>query len=366
MEHCSVLIAGAGPAGAMAAKYAGTGGRVLVVDKDDLSDPAREKCCGGLLNEKAQETISALGLAVPGGVLASPQVFVIRAIDLDNRMERYYPKHYINIRRGAFDRYLRKEAEKNAAVEFAEKTTLVDFTVRPDGVEAVLRSENGKCTTVQADYLVGADGAGSMVRRTLEEKLAGPDEPQYPIRSYVALQRRYKAKEELPYHIALFDQNVTDYYSWVIPKDGELLCGSALPADKEARSRFGKFIAQLEKAGVPLGEPVGEQGCRMFRPYGPESVHTGAGRVFLAGEAAGFVSPSSEEGISYALRSGSRLGKALAAAASPDEAAGKYRLSMAKEIAGMAVRHIKGKIMYGPTLRGLVFKTGALSIRREP
>ena len=366
MEHYSVLIAGAGPAGSMAARYADLPGRVLVVDKDDLQDPSLEKCCGGLLNEKAQETLSALGLCVPGDVLASPQVFVIRAIDLDNRKERYYPKHYVNIRRGAFDRYLRKEAGKNPAVEFAGKTTLADFTPHPDGVEAVLRKEDGSLVTVTADYLVGADGAGSFVRRALQEKLAGPDEPDYPIRRYVALQRRYKTEEELPYFIALFDQNVTDYYSWVIPKDGFLLCGSALPSDKEARKRFERFIEDLKEAGVPLGEPVSEQGCRMFRPYGPESVHTGRGRVFLAGEAAGFVSPSSEEGISYALKSGSRLGKALSEAKSPDEAAGRYRRSMACEIGGMAVRHIKGKIMYGPTLRGLVFRTGALSIRRQP
>jgi len=52
-------------------------------------------------------------------------------------------------------------------------------------------------------------------------------------------------------------------------------------------------------------------------------VVTGSGRVLLAGEAGGFMSPTSGEGISYALSSGRAAGEAVAAHG-PDDALRSY------------------------------------------
>lgn len=368
-DQYDILIVGAGPAGCMLAREAGRTRRVLLVEARACRLPAgsgKGKNCGGLLNEEAQKALASFGIALPAKVLESPQVFAIRAIDFDNGLERFYPKKYINIDREAFDRFLLEGALARPGVELADRTVVRSIEPAGDHVTVQLKHEDGTATQVQAECLVGADGAASMVRRTLETRLSGPDEPAYPIRRYAALQQWFEVKEELPYYAAFFDQKVTDYYSWMIPKRGRLILGSALPEGEGARKRFERLKEEVIRAGFPIdSKPVAEAGCLMLRPYGPESVNLGKGRVFLTGEAAGLISPSSEEGISYAIRSGHALGMLLADAGPSQE----LRRAYEKVIRGMSldliVKNLKSKIMYQPLPRGLVFRTGALSIRRQ-
>ena len=71
-----------------------------------------------------------------------------------------------------------------------------------------------------------------------------------------------------------------------------------------------------------LGESVKREACAALYLRANSDVVPGAGRVLLAGEAGGFMSPSSGEGISYALRSGVEAGRAIGARA----ARGRARL----------------------------------------
>ena len=131
MDMYEVIVVGAGPAGCMLAQTAGKRCRVLLVESRDLHVPiedGKEKSCGGLLNPTAQEVLAKLGLALPKEVLETPQVFAIRAIDYDTNQERYYPKHYINIHRGAFDRWMLSEALLSPRVDLCDRTTVIGFT----------------------------------------------------------------------------------------------------------------------------------------------------------------------------------------------------------------------------------------------
>lgn len=93
----------------MLARLIGQRYRVLLVEKRQLHGPETTslcKCCGGLLAPDAQGMLSRLGLGLPKSVLQDPQLFVVRAIDVPHRLERYYQRHYINMDRLAFDRWL--------------------------------------------------------------------------------------------------------------------------------------------------------------------------------------------------------------------------------------------------------------------
>ena len=85
-------IVGLGPAGATLARLlAERGLSVLAVDRKK-SDPAAggfQKPCGGLLAEDAQRSLSRQGLALPKSVLADPQLFSVRTIDLKTAREVY-------------------------------------------------------------------------------------------------------------------------------------------------------------------------------------------------------------------------------------------------------------------------------------
>ena len=101
-----VAIIGAGPAGSTLARLIAGRYRILLVDKrqpvDSSGGGSSGKCCGGLLAPDAQRMLSKLGLGLPKSVLEEPQLFVVRAIDIQQRLEGYYQRHYININRKKF------------------------------------------------------------------------------------------------------------------------------------------------------------------------------------------------------------------------------------------------------------------------
>jgi flavin-dependent dehydrogenase len=105
-----IAIIGAGPAGSTLARLIGNSYKVLLVDKRSFSDTPRPfsagKCCGGLLAPDAQRMLSELGLGLPTRLLQDPQLFVVKGIDIQQRLERYYQRHYINMDRQKFDAWL--------------------------------------------------------------------------------------------------------------------------------------------------------------------------------------------------------------------------------------------------------------------
>jgi len=357
-----MIIAGAGPAGAVLAEVLGKRYKVLLLDKRRLHgetmDTQAEKCCGGLLDPSAQKALVSLHIGIPKSVLVSPQVFAIRALDFENHRERYYQKQYVNVDRVAFDRYLIERAKETPGVSVLEETLLQDYTETTDMVQVkVLHKPTGETCYISGRYLIGADGAASTVRRL---KGAGERPASNPPREYVCLQQWFDIKEDLPYFISTFDRYVTDFYSWAIPKEGKLIVGTAIPKGPDVRLKFEYLKAQLISAGIPLGEPVYESGAVMLRPWPFGSVDAGCGRILLIGEAAGLISPSSAEGISYAINSAVCLAKAFAKHPGVTVEQ-KYRDLLLGLKLNIGYKSMKSVVMYNKVLRGLVFRSGLLS-----
>ena len=202
-----------------------------------------------------------------------------------------------------------------------------------------------------AGGIVGADGGGSLVRRSLYGT--------HEIARYVAVQEWYADDSGSPFYGALFDEELTDCYGWLISKNDRLVLGAAFPQDNAAR-RFACLKRRLQKRGFVFGERVRREGCIVCRPTGPKSFCTGRDGAFLVGEAAGFISPSSLEGISYALDSGALLAKALL----PGIAGAGRRY--AQLTAGLRLR-LLGKLMknpflYQPVIRETILESGLASL----
>jgi flavin-dependent dehydrogenase len=352
-----IAIIGAGPAGATLARLIGNRYKILLLDRRELDAPPRPesfiKCCGGLLAPDAQKILARFGLGVPGWVLTGPQLFAVRTIDLEQGIERYYQRYYLNIDREKFDRWLVSLIPTPVDCRFNVIFQSYEMVKSNPALYKITYRSAGKLQVDYARIIVGADGAFSKVRRQAQ--------PHSPISTtYFAVQEWLASTTITPYYSAIFDRMITGFYCWTIPKDDLLIIGAALPPDHDAIRRFRDFKEKLEQYGFQLGRVYRREGAFLLRPENIGQVYTGSQTLALIGEAAGWISPSSAEGISYALRSSLSLANALSEG--PEGFQQRYRRSSWKLYANLAGKHLKTPFMHNPWLRQIGLRSGLCSL----
>lgn len=372
-EIFDVAIVGTGPAGATFARLLSPKLRVVAFDKKCATDPLARgfrKPCGGLLAEDAQRALSRQGLALPKEVLANPQLFSVRTIDLARNIERTYRRFYVNMDRHRFDLWLKSLIPPS--VEIHNATTARKISRNKSGLWEIRFFEERREKIVVARTLVGADGAASVVRKFLF--------PKHKIRCYTAIQQWFVDKQPEPIYACFFDERLTDCYGWAVSKDGELLFGAAFPHGGTGGA-YENLRRRAEKFGFVLDAPLRSEACMVLRPekMGDFKIGTVEG-AFLIGEAAGFISPSSLEGISYALDSAEMLADAFnenfPRLGGGDNGGGRqgvaekifeaYRRRSRKICRKLLLKTLKNPFMYNPTLREIVMKSGISALRLRP
>ncbi|MDM5272382.1 FAD-binding protein [Sulfurovum sp. zt1-1] len=304
MKHYDVVIVGAGPAGSTLARYLKEQYSVLLIDKRPLDKEPKKlvKNCGGLIAPDAQKALASFGLSIPKDILVDPQMFSVNTIDFDNNLQREYQRHYINVDRELYDRWLVSLCGDD--IEYAFSTRFKSFSSQNGGYIVSLANADEKIE-VSTDLIVGADGANSTVKRLL------PSYSKESIKRYISIQEWFDNTTDLNEFVAIFDEEISDFYSWIIPKDGQVIFGSAIPEDKDATTYHNLQKEKLRTYGFDLTKANKKEGCFILRPYSSQEINLGEGNIAFVGEAAGFISPTSAEGISYAMLSGYALAKAL-------------------------------------------------------
>ncbi|MBQ4132463.1 MAG: FAD-dependent monooxygenase [Desulfovibrionaceae bacterium] len=382
MDDYDVAIIGAGPAGAALAKELGQQRKVLLVDARPMQAPLndlshgwsdggsavsaprfQEKCCGGLLAPDARNWLSRQKLFLPASVLDGMQPDSLRAIDLNRNVERVYPTEYINLSRGAFEQWLLSLVPSEATTLYGHR--LKNVKREENGFRLTLRIASGGLAEARCRFLVGADGANSTVRRFLGR-------PVRPQAAYLAVQdvfpvqaaKRISGPELLQEYAAFFHPALTDFYGWIIPKKDRIILGLAMPPqvrqERKAAGHMALLKQLLKPAGYDFDGPYQRSGCLLLRPS-LDDVCLGDDGVFLIGEAAGFISPSSAEGYSYAFVSAQSLAAALLRHNHKDGIMRAYRLSCLKLRANLIYKLSKSLIMYSPLARCLIMQSGALA-----
>lgn len=294
-----VCIVGAGAAGCVLAAQLDPGLRVLLVETRSL--PRKKPCSGVLVREGIR---ALLPLAPPERIFLEPREIDITYADWSCDTSHRSSKRFWNLDRQTLDAWLldRLASRENVAVRDATRLTAVSQDPGAGAWKLALR-HRGRICSVTALQVVGCDGANSFVRRTING--VGPQH-------YVAIQELVpcaRRRPELSVAHFIFDARLTDWYGWLIPKGDYVDLGLA------ADPRRGRRAFEIFKKEIASRFGVTETGvlraALLSRLGAIEQICLGAGSVFLAGEAAGLISPSSGEGISYALRSGALLATAL-------------------------------------------------------
>ncbi|MCL2760037.1 MAG: FAD-binding protein [Desulfuromonadales bacterium] len=344
-----IAIIGLGPAGATVARLLDKNYKIIAIDKKGDGENSFRKPCGGLLAIDAQKALSKFNLTLPKEVLVDPQIFAVKTIDPKQELLRYYQRFYINLDRHKFDMWLISLIPKN--IEIVDDSQCTGIKQVGEFYE-ITCTQNGLERVITAKQVIGADGSDSIVRKSLF--------PKRKIPQYVSIQEWFAEEHQVPFYSSIFDSEITDSYCWSISKDGYFILGGAFPKDS-GRERFALLKEKLQRQGFSFGDPVKTEACLVSMPRGIRDFCVAKDGAFLTGEAAGFISPSSLEGISYALNSAYELAEVLNSDCK--NPALRIRLKSIPMRIKLLFKYLKAPFMYRPFLRKLAMKSGVKSIK---
>ncbi len=332
MKEYDVVIVGAGPAGSTFSWKLDNDYRSLLIDKRSFD---QKKTCAGLLTERAIEYLKKNDLTMDEKVLSKPEKLKQVYLDWDNNEENRNG-NLMNVDRVNFDKWLNSLIDQDVETKF--NTRYNGHENKNGHLELYLKGENGE-KKIKTSYLIGCDGSASKVRNTC-------DIP--PNKHRIGLQKKTDLDIENAYFV--FDEEINSFYSWLVPKGRFTLIGSSFNHSKnldrfkifesKIKERFGKFDTYDEEV-APMTMPQ------------KNWLHFGNERVILCGEAAGLISPSSGEGISYALRSGDRAAKAFNKM--EDNILNSYKESMEEVVDEILEKKGKQSIIESPEKRIKLF-----------
>lgn len=283
-----IIIAGAGPAGAIAAyQLAHRGLRVRLIEKKKF--PRYKTCAGGLTMKAANSLPFDAGetfeFPAEGGVLSYQGKTLIK-VKTDK------PISYL-VRREKFDNFLVQKATEAGAL-LSEELEVKHIEQKADGV--IVHTPKGN---FEAAVLIGADGVNSVIAREADML---PNR-QTGIALETELHVPAAALEEQG-HYATFDFGAIPYgYGWIFPKKDRLTVGvfHAKPGKaKRIRNSLKTFINNLEL--IQKHETIRLTGH--YIPLGGGNAPLHKGRILLIGDAANLADPWLGEGLYYAIRSG--------------------------------------------------------------
>lgn len=345
-----IAIVGLGPAGANFARLIDTNKyRVAAIDKKDMvGSGGFQKPCGGLLAPDAQRSLAKLNLPLPGEVLVSPQIFYVKTIDMDNNLIKNYQRFYINLDRHKFDLWMMSLIPSEVDVYWG--STVTDIQQKDGFYEIRYTKENNK-QTIRARHIIGADGANGIVSRKFLNKR------EHTLK--LSIQEWYEQSSEVPFFSCVFDSKNSDSYSWSLSKGRYFVFGGAYDK-KEAKIEFESQKQKLKSYGIDLGKPIKREACFLYRLRRAKDFALGKENIVMLGEAAGFISPSSYEGISGALNS-SYILSCLFNENSQDILK-RYKIATRKLRLKYILKILKSRILDNRFLRKLIMKSGIQSM----
>jgi geranylgeranyl reductase family protein len=297
VDVLDVLIVGAGPAGAWAAyRLARAGARVAIVDG---SHP-REKPCGGGITARALELVRP-AFAVDRVTSVAIETAAFLHHDREARVpltsgDCGVPPLVVAGRRD-FDGALLRAAI-DAGAEHVPKRVI---DIRPGADSWTIATRTGDLT---ARWLLGADGANSLVRRRVLRPFDRAD---------LSIATGYFVRNRSSRDIVVEFEDEPAGYLWSFPRPDHLAIGIGAQADDTTSAALlasaARWISRhvgsdttMERYSWPIPS-LDEAGLARERVAGA--------RWMLLGDAAGLVDPITREGIYFALRSGDLAAEAL-------------------------------------------------------
>lgn len=281
MNRVDLLVAGAGPTGLTAAIAAAQRGLSVVVV--DPRTGTLDKACGEGLMPAARDALAALDVHPHGRPFHG-----IRYIDGDVVAEGHFARPALGVRRTRLHEALAARAD---ALGVERRPARVDDVRQDDQVV--------EAAGVRAQWMIAADGLRSPTRRAVGLDRDPGRRPRFGIRRHFAVR---------PWSDTVDVHWAPDAEAYVTPVDDQLV-GVAFLFGEPARaadqgqdgSTFDRMLARFPALADRLDAPANE--VRGAGPFDAASRGRVAGRVLLAGDAAGYVDPLTGEGMKLGIQS---------------------------------------------------------------
>ncbi|NWF94751.1 MAG: NAD(P)/FAD-dependent oxidoreductase [Candidatus Thorarchaeota archaeon] len=296
-----LIVVGGGPAGSACARTGAKAGLdVLVIEKQP--HPRRKVCAGGfrsgLVDLLDFELSPAIERISCGAHLYAPSG--TKVVCTKDMTTGYTAK------RSVLDHFLLKKAEE-AGAEVTSGVEVIDVTESSEAV--TVHCSDG--TSHAGKYVVGADGVNSRIARASGIKRQWRDdeiglciEAGVPMDQSEILRITHGPYDDDRVCIEIFFGGLQHGYGWCFPKKDEVSMGLGclMPFAGGLKAAWARFIQKFEERnGVKLD--LSTQSAMRVPLKGPIK-NTITKRVMLVGDAGGFVSAATGEGIYYAIASG--------------------------------------------------------------
>eukprot|EP00954_Amorphochlora_amoebiformis_P025945 1376228-Amorphochlora_amoeboformis.AAC.1 len=235
-----------------------------------------------------------------------------RVVDVGRTLK---PGEYIGMtRREILDGFLRNRSVDLGAVPINGLVTKIDTPAVGSSEPYIVHYQDygdksaggaGTPKTMEFDVLIGADGANSRVAKAID---AG--EYNYAI----AFQERIAINDEqMKYYEELAEMYVgddvsPDFYAWVFPKYDHVGVGTGTVINRPDIPKYQKAIRERCKERIEGGKIIKVEAHPIPEHPRPRRVQ---GRAALVGDAAGYVTKCSGEGIYFAAKSGRMAAEAI-------------------------------------------------------
>ena len=298
-----VVVVGAGPAGATAAKFlAEKGEKVLLIDKDSFP---RDKPCGGGLSVRTLKRFNYISKDLIASYSFSGRIHS-SSLKYQVRLHKNEPIAAFVLRKDFDDGLLQLAIEQGTT--FMEGKTATDVYILPEKVK--IKLNNGEY--IESQLVIGADGIWSTIA-----KKSGLSHyyhhtgrclfQEFPLAS--SLLDDYFTEKRI-FHFHLRFMGIIGY-GWVFPKKdsvnigiGEIKPSASQTTNKPNLKEFYENYIHLLKESkiipptIKLGKIQG--GILPLTPL----KRTFTDHVVLCGDAAGLMNPLTGDGIDYAMSSG--------------------------------------------------------------
>ena len=312
-QFFDVVIIGAGPSGSNAAisyKKLNPDLKIALVDKAIFP---RDKSCGDAFGPGVISALKRFGnehILEDEPEVVSTTLFGPKNIGIQNYIPEVKNKEdsvvYVIPRLDLDNRILNLAKEEE--VETFEGYRFSKFFNNEESVSVEIENEAKEKYILEAKLLVGADGANSRVRKSLNLKQNSDWNKAIAIRAYIDSPNYLEIFKE---RTLMFEINVSAIkgYAWAFPSKGNLLnIGIGVPLSvfkkekMDIKNLLDEFVKTLESRGVEVENLRMEKSFML--PFASSRPKLGHNRVALIGDAGSMINPMSGEGIFYGMEAG--------------------------------------------------------------